>query len=184
MPILRKEPSIYPLDLLQPGSERDGRQWWAVFTKSRQEKALARHLLANRIPFYLPLIPKSNLIRGKVISSYLPLFPRYLFMFGSEDERVQSLSAKRIDQVLHVQDPEQLCRDLRHVHQLIQTDAPLTVERRLMPGQKVRIKSGMLQGLEGTITVRRGKHQLLVAVHFLQNGVSVEISDYMVEPTG
>ena len=36
-------------------------------------------------------------------------------------------------------------------------------------------------GLEGTIIARRGGDYLLVAVNFLQKGVSVAIQDYLVE---
>jgi transcriptional antiterminator RfaH len=46
----------------------------------------------------------------------------------------------------------------------------------------VRIKSGALMGLEGMILTRRGETRLLIAVHYLQQGVSVQIDDYMVEP--
>ena len=95
---------------------------------------------------------------------------------------MRSLTTNRISTVLPVQDQRQLFLDLRQLRQLIDTDAPLTIERRLSPGQRVRIKSGAMAGVEGTVTMRRGKRRLLVAVQFLQHGVSVEIDDYMVEP--
>jgi hypothetical protein len=37
-------------------------------------------------------------------------------------------------------------------------------------------------GLEGTVVERRGEERLLIAVHFLQQGVSIQISDFQVEP--
>jgi transcription antitermination factor NusG len=85
--------------------------------------------------------------------------------------------------MLAVPDQRQLRSDLRQLHHLIEIDAPLTVERRLEPGRRVRIKYGPMRGIEGVITQRRGgKRRLLVAVEFLQSGVSVEIDDFMVEP--
>ena len=42
--------------------------------KSRQEKSLARQLLGMEVPFYLPLIPKTTLIRGRRFTSQIPLF--------------------------------------------------------------------------------------------------------------
>jgi hypothetical protein len=36
-------------------------------------------------------------------------------------------------------------------------------------------------GLEGTIVSRRGEDRLLIAVNFLQQGVSIQISDFQVE---
>jgi transcription antitermination factor NusG len=185
MPILDKETSVFPenlLELPEPEPEATDRQWWAIFTKARQEKSLARDLLAREIPFYLPLVPKENRIRGRIVRSHIPLFSGYLFMYGCEDERYRSLTTNRISRILPVNDQLQLRTDLMHLHNLIETDEPLTIESRLEPGNRVRIKNGPMMGLEGIVTQRRGKRRLLVAVQFLQNGVSVEIDDFMVEP--
>ena len=185
MPILAKERAIFPDDLLETEfTESSERDWRALFTKPRQEKALARNLASDGIPFFLPLVPKDNRIRGKRVTSYIPLFTGYVFLYATEEERVRSLQSNRISTVLPVQDQRQLFLDLRQVHQLIKTDAPLTIERRLVAGQRVRIRSGAMLGVEGTVTTRRGKTRLLVAVDMLQSGVSVEIDDYMVGPIG
>lgn len=186
MPILERETSIFPCGLFEdpmyePGSS--DRVWWAIFTKSRHEKALARELERFEIPFFLPLVAKQNRIRNRIVETHLPLFSGYVFMFGRDDERVRALTTNRISTLLPVADQWQLCRDLKHLNRLIEVDAPLTIERRLEPGRRVRIKHGPMKGLEGIITQRRGgKRRLLVAVEFLQHGVSVEIDDFMVEP--
>ena len=185
MPILEAETSIFPENLLDDFTQTTGdRQWWAVYTKARQEKALARHLLNRDIPFYLPLVPREQCIRGRRVHSHIPLFGGYVFMYGNESERTVSLTSNRISTILPVADAEVLKEDLRCVQMLIESDAPLTVERRLAPGQKVRVKAGSMMGMEGTILKRRGKTRLLVAVSFLQQGVSIEIDSFLVEPLG
>ena len=74
--------------------------------------------------------------------------------------------------------------DLQRVHRLIATDAPLTPEDRLQPGDLVQIISGPLTGLEGKI-MRRGKRLcFIVEVRLLQQGVSVEIESWMLETQG
>ena len=189
MPILEQETSVYPEQLLiEPPylnegplaqEEDDGseRRWWAVYTKSRQEKALARHLIGHEIPFYLPLIPKDNIIRSRRVRSHIPLFSGYMFLFGNEEERVTTLTTNRISSMIPVNDQDQLLRDLANVQALIERDAPLALERRLDAGDMVRIKTGALKGLEGVVVKRHGKTRLLVAVTYLQQGVSVEIDD-------
>lgn len=207
MPILNQETCVYPDDLLSESSVELGsagdppaefgssgdepsydsssdlftgeaaRQWWAVYTKSRQEKALARQLVGHRVPFYLPLIPKDNIIRGRRVRSQLPLFSGYLFLYGSEQERVTTLTTNRVSRILPVLDQDRLRRELMNVHCLIGSNAPLSLETRLMPGDPVRIKTGALRGLEGTVVKRHGKIRLLVAVTYLQQGVSIEIDD-------
>jgi len=183
MPIHPAETSVFPENLLETAPvESPERCWRVVYTKARQEKALARELLKYEVPFYLPLIPRDHLIRGKRVRSLLPLFAGYVFLFGSEEDRLRTLKTNRTSRILPVDDQAQLLRDLAQIRQLIATDAPLTVERRLAPGRRVRVKSGAMLGLEGTVLSRRGHTRLLVAVNFLQQGASVAIDDFMLEP--
>ncbi|MDZ7619983.1 MAG: transcription termination/antitermination NusG family protein, partial [Patescibacteria group bacterium] len=183
MPILRPEPTIFPESLLDEEERSDdARRWRVLYTKSRQEKALARDLLAATVPFYLPLIAKENVMRGRRIASYIPLFTGYMFLFGDEDERLRTLQTNRISRVLDVEDVGSLVHDLRQIQHLIASGAPLTVESRLEPGNRVRVKHGSFAGLEGTVLQRRGKTRLLVAVNFLQQGASVEVEDFFLEP--
>ena len=183
MPILPAETSIFPDGLLDECLVGlSDRCWWVICTKARQEKAIARQLLEFEIPFYLPLICRRNLIRGRQVQSYVPLFDGYVFLFASDKERLRALTTKRVSRILPVEDQKQLSHDLRQVRRLIESDAPLTVERRLMPGRRVRVKTGAMLGLEGTVTSRRGNSRLLVAVNFLHQSVSVAIDDFALEP--
>jgi len=189
MPILAEEPSLFPDNLLdavdQPAQVLDPaaeRSWWAIYTRSRQEKGLARQLLGYQVPFYLPLIPKDHLIRGRRVRAYVPLFDGYVFLFGNPDERTLALTTNRIARVLPVPRQDKMWQDLLQVRQVIASGQPLTVEKRLLTGQRVRIRKGLLAGLEGHIIRREGTDRLLVAVEFMQKGVSVEINDCGVEP--
>ena len=183
MPILKAETAVFPANLLESDLNQDSdRKWWVVYTKARQEKAFVRQLHGFEVPFYLPLIPKDNVIRGKKVQSHIPLFGGYCFMFGNEEERVKSLTTNRVSSILEVDDQQLLLHDLQQISQLIDADAPLTIESRLSPGDRVRIRNGPMEGLEGTVVTRRGKTRLLVAVNMLQQGVSIEIDDYVLEP--
>lgn len=198
---LPKEDTIFPQDLLNPernststslnlanppldnhSFDAEREKWWVVFTKSRQEKAFSRDLTQLEIGHFLPLVGRQRLSRGRRVTSFVPIFPGYVFLFANEADRSRSFSTNRVSSILPVVDQSRLFDDLRSLRQLIQTDAPLTVERRLEPGQRVRIRLGPMQGLEGIIHARRGKTRLMVGVSFLQSGVSLEIDDFMVEP--
>jgi len=91
------------------------------------------------------------------------------------------MTTNRISRILTVNDPAQLVFDLEQLHRLITSNAPLSVEQKLGPGNRVRVKQGALMGLEGTVLVRRGVTRLLVRVNFLQKGASVEMDDYLLE---
>ena len=183
MPILLAEPQSFPADLLSGSSDQPSdRHWWVLQTRSRQEKSLARDLLSRDIPFYLPQVRQTAIIRGRRRTSFIPLFTGYLFLFGNESERYTSMTTNRISSVLPVPDAVQFQRDLQQIWQLIESNTPLTTEGRLKAGDRVRVKKGALAGVEGTVIDRRGQCRLLVAVHLLQQGVSMEIDDYMLEP--
>lgn len=184
MTILAPETSIFPHGLLdgEVTSADSDRRWWAVYSKSRQEKAIARHLVGMEVPFYLPLVQKTSMIRGRRVKSLLPLFTSYLFIYADEAERVKTLSTNRVVQMFAATDVVEMTRDLKNIQTLIDCGAPLTVESNLQPGQRVRVKTGSLRGIEGVITARRGEDRLLVSVKFLQQGVSILIQDFQVEP--
>ncbi len=198
MPILAQQPSLYPPELLndtsadpaiviadQTSEDEDvecSRFWWVVYTRSRQEKSLARKLFAQQVPFYLPLVPHEHNYQGRDVKSHVPLFSNYIFMFGTEDERITALKTNCVSRMLQVEDHQRLVGDLLNIQQLIESGAPMTVEQRLQPGRKVRIKSGPMKGLEGAVIERRGQKRLLVAVNYLQQGVSLAIEDFKVEP--
>ena len=181
MPILPSEPSRFPEDLLTSQTEGEDRHWFVLRTKPRQEKSLARDLLVRQIPFYLPLVPHTRSSKGRRQTSFLPLFSSYVFLCADEDERVKALTTNRVIQVLQVDEDAELAEDLNQIQKLIDLDVPLTVESQLSAGQRVRIKGGVFKDFEGVIIKRVRKYRLQIAVKYLQQGVSVEIDDSVVE---
>ncbi|HEX7380433.1 MAG TPA: antitermination protein NusG [Pirellulales bacterium] len=145
-------------------------------------KSLARDLLQAQIPYYLPQVPKTSSIRGRKYVSYVPVFTSYVFVFGNNFERHFSLTTNRIAGYLSVPNGDELTRQLFDLSRLIGAGVPMTVEGRLKAGDRVRVKSGSLAGVEGTVLARCRKCRLIVAVNLLQQGVSVEIDDHLLEP--
>ncbi len=181
MPILAPETCEFPAGLLDGYDGLTTRQWWALYTRPRQEKSLARELVRLELPFYLPLVNKANLIRGREVMSHVPLFQGYLFFYGDNEERLRGLATRRVAQVVAVNDPLRLVEDLRRIQKLIESGAPLTLESQLSTGRRVRIRAGAMRGLEGVVVERRGQSRLLVAIDFIQQGASVAIEDYLLE---
>jgi transcription antitermination factor NusG len=193
MPILAAEPHLFPSDLLESPSEQffsdekagsEAPSWWVFYTRPRQEKSLARDLLQREIAFYLPLVPRRLLIRGRAVYSHVPLFNGYLFVHGSREDRVRTLMTNRAAQVFPVDDGERLRCDLQKIKILIESGAPLTIESRLEANQPVRVRAGALMGMEGIVVRRKNQTRLVVWVKMLQQGVSLEIEDYLLEPIG
>ena len=131
------------------------------------------------------------MIRSSVILAWACCFLFSARPIAAQEARAETLAeltarlaeeTNRASRMVNVADETELLGELRNLRRLIASDAPLTIERKLEAGRAVRVKSGPLEGTEGVVVSRRGKDCLLVAVTLLQQGVSVEIDDFRLEP--
>ena len=186
MPILPAEPDFYPPDLWEdpkaiPHAQEEA-VWWCLHAKPRQEKATGRELRKLGITFYLPQVLKEDRTpQGRKIRSVIPLFPSYLFLHGDYNDRLAALRGNRLVAVLEVSDQPSLERDLRQIHTMLSSGLPVEPEPTVPVGSRVRIITGPLTGIEGTV-IRRGKRDQFVAVvRFLGRGATVDLEDWQVE---
>jgi transcriptional antiterminator RfaH len=183
MPILPAEPETFPAGLFeQPPRPADGRRWWVLHTKPRQEKSLARCLVAARAAYYLPAVGRRCRVRGRVLTARIPLFTGYVFLLADREERVAALATNRVVRCLEVPDQDGLWHDLAQVHRLIASGAPVIPEQRLAPGMIVEVTTGPLAGLRGKILRTATGRRFVVQVDFIQQGASVLIEDYALVP--
>jgi transcriptional antiterminator RfaH len=184
MPILPAEPEMFPDDLWDNEGVRSGdsKRWYCLHTRPRQEKAVARDLRAARVSFYLPqMVQESRTPGGRKVRSILPLFGGYLFLLGDDQDRVIAFRGNRLVNILEVVDQDELENDLRQVHRMLMSGLTIRPEAAAPVGGRVRISSGPLTGLVGTV-VRRGKREQFVAVvQMLGLGANVSLEDWQVE---
>jgi transcriptional antiterminator RfaH len=179
MPILPPEPAIFPEDLLNAQDQQVsfGRCWQVMHTRPRQEKSLARDLRFAGVPFYLPLIECRRRLGRRAMTSYIPLFPGYLPVFADQEERIRALTTDRVVRPLAVPDQSEFLSDLRQIHKLISSGAPLRPEDRLVPGDRVVIRKGPLRGFEGVIHRSSSGRRFVIQIDFIQRGASVLLED-------
>lgn len=159
--------------------------WWLIYTKSRQEKQLMRHLRVLDLAHYAPQIAhRRRSPAGRIRVTYAPLFNNYVFVCGDDNIRYQAVCTGCVQKATAITDVAAFVHDLRQVRDLINIGVPLTVESRLEAGQKVRVRSGSFAGYEGTILRREQETRLLVSVHFMEQGVSVKLEDCQLEKIG
>ena len=186
MPILPAEPDFFPPDLWDNPTavlrSRAAAVWWCLHTRPRQEKAAARELRKLGVTYFLPQVLKEDRTpQGRKIRSVIPLFPSYLFLLGDHDDRLSALRGNRLVSVLEVSDQGSLERDLRQIHRMLNSGLPVQPEPSVPVGSRVRITTGPLTGIEGTV-IRRGKHdQFGALVGFLGRGATGDLEDWQVE---
>lgn len=160
-------------------------QWFAVHTHARHEKVVAQEAVEQGITTFLPLVKQVRQWsdRRKVIES--PLFGCYVFVKILPDNQ-QRLRVLRINGVLRfiglhggIPIPEE---QIETVRMLIEQELPVCSHPFLKVGQRVRVRTGALKGVEGVLTGRSGERTLIVSLDAIQRSMSVRIEGYDVEP--
>ena len=168
-------------DAAEPSLQTD-RVWFVLHTRSRQEKALAEQLQKFSIEHFLPLVQIERRYGHRVRIVEKPLFPSYLFMHASREDRARAMTTNRIANVLNVPDQQMLVRELRQIQAAISSGVPLDPYAYLHVGHWVRVRSGPLMGLEGRVEDRRKAHRLVLQVQVLGQATSLEIDADLLEP--
>jgi transcription antitermination factor NusG len=163
-------------------------RWYAVWTRSRQEKAVAAMLSSQSIRHYLPL--KSELRRwtDRLQKVEVPLFSGYLFV------HINSLKKSKL-QVLKIPGVGALVGNQNgpvplHDHQIEDIQKVLTagVECSIQPfgkeGDWVRVSRGVLAGVEGTWVRTNSESRLVISIETIRQSLSVNISRSDVEVVG
>jgi len=180
MPILKRELELFPQGIFAL-SEADF-PWSVAYTRSRQDKALARSLHTLAVPFYLPCREKRIRRAGRTFVSHVPLFSGYVFFRGSPAVRQAAIRSNLIVQILHVIDQDLLTSELLQIRQLREAGAELTPYFDFVPGDSVRITEGPFAGYTGVLVRAHGRLRLLVSISMLRQTIAVEFERNVVAP--
>lgn len=183
MPILAKEPDLYPDHLLdQLSVESNPGHWHVMYTLSRREKDLMRKLRAQGIAHFGPMIAhRKRSPAGRIRTSYIPLFTGYVFVCGDETDRYEAVSTGCVSRCLSVSDNAELLADLQRIHVIADTGTDVRPEPRPLVGRRAVVVSGPMTGIRGTITREHSQHRLTVLVTFMNQGASIQIDEADVE---
>ncbi len=160
-------------------------KWYAIRTRSRHEKVAERELQGHGIPVFLPLVTSIRQWSDRRTQVELPLFPGYAFV------RIDYLSGDRVrvlrsigvvDFVGHKSDgssiPDEQIESIRTVltRKVAVKDHPF-----LNVGQRIRVRSGALSGVEGILLALKGSRTLVISVEPIQRSLCISLDDYEVE---
>jgi transcription antitermination factor NusG len=156
--------------------------WWVAHTKPRQEKALAMDLFRSGRAYFAPMYEAVKRSKGRSWKSVLLLFPGYIFLCGTEADRLFALQTNRIANVIEVPDQTRLIAELSQIHKLLESGLAVSSRDSLQKGTICRIRAGALGGLEGRIERHKGKARFVVNVSILGQAAMVEIDADLLEP--
>lgn len=174
LPIFKRELDIFPAHLF--GDSERSALWYVVQTKSRQEKAIARHLLDSSISYYLPQHEREIRRARRIFRSYLSLFPGYVFLHGTPADRLFALRTDCALRILPVADQIGLRHELEAIQRLLASGRPIVPHPFVSIGNRVRIVDGPFRDVEGILLREKGAFHLIVSVSFISASVAVEVN--------
>ena len=162
--------------------------WYAIQTRSRHEKVVEKQLRDQEVTAFLPVIKRIHRWsdRRKVVES--PLFGGYAFVHitPSPEDRIRVLRTHGVVSFVGAQGhaipiPED---QIEAVRKLVSNQIPFTKHHFLRVGQRVRVRGGSLDGMEGILIAQNGSRNLVISVEPIQRSLSISIEGYQVEPVG
>ena len=158
--------------------------WYAVHTRARHEKIVTTRLQHLGITTFLPTFTEVRRWSDRRKRVEFPLFSCYAFVHLPW---VPELRAKvvRTDGVLGfvgfgggaipIPDVE-----IQNIRTLLNSMVPYTPYPFLKIGQRVRIRGGALDGVEGILLARNGSNSLVISVEPIQRSLAFKIDGYSV----
>jgi transcriptional antiterminator NusG len=168
--------SIVAMDLEQP-------QWYALQTRPRHEKKVTAELQKKGVTAYLPLLTQMHVWsdRRKVVQ--VPLFSCYTFIFSKPGSDVLALvhgTAGALGFVgSHRRGSPIPDAQIESIRILLANSIAISPCPFLKVGQKVRIRGGALNGVEGILTA--GGMRLIISVETICHSLSISLEGQRVQ---
>jgi len=170
---------------LPPASAEEAR-WYAVHTRARHEKTVAARLQEQGMTSFLPLLTQTHRWSDRNKTVEVPLFSCYVFVRATLGGK-ERLRVCTTDGVLQIVGPRGAGlaipdEQIDAVRLLLAEQLPCSTYPFLKIGQRVRVRGGAMDGVEGILLARNGDRTLIVSVDAIQRSLAVRIEGYNVEP--
>ena len=160
-------------------------RWYAIRTRSRHEKVVATELARRDIQVFLPLTTSIRQWSDRRTQVDLPLFPGYAFVRVAymSGDRLRVLQANGVVGFVG-QNPAGLFipeEQIEGIKTLLDCKVAVTEHPFLQIGQRIRVRGGALNGVEGILVAMNGCRNLIISVEPIQRSLSVNLDGYNVE---
>ncbi|MEW6144679.1 MAG: UpxY family transcription antiterminator [Thermodesulfobacteriota bacterium] len=168
------------------GAHNEHKEWYAVYTNVRHEKAVNRSIEKRGIETFLPLrdVVSQWIDRKKRIQ--LPLFPGYLFV------RIHPLDSLAIFQVLNTRGVVRILSangrlqpvpndQIDSVRKFLEAKMESDPYPYFEEGKEVRVINGPLAGITGKVLSGKGNKRLVISIDIIKRSVAVDINTADIE---
>jgi transcription antitermination factor NusG len=159
--------------------------WYAIRTRSRHEKVVATQLEGLEVEHFLPLVKSLHRWSDRQKQVELPLFPGYAFvrLDYTSEHRLRVVKTHGVVGFVGSRGEATPIPDhqIEGVRALLTQDVPFKNHAFLRVGQRIRIRGGSLDGVEGILIEQKKARTLVLSIEPIQRSISVDLEGYDVE---
>ena len=158
--------------------------WFALQVRSGREPYVASLLESKGLTVYNPQITTRTVTARGARQKTSALFPGYLFCRIDMNNRMPVLGTTWVGAIVGTGRAPVPVPDIEieSLKTLVANAAEVLPHEYLDVGQRVRVSSGPLNGLEGIVSDVKSQRRIVVSITLLQRSVAAEIDTFTVEP--
>src|SRR5450631_3637428 len=176
------EVGCQPSQLVSPEELR----WYALHTRARHEKAIERRLRDQGLETFVPTAMEVHRWSDRTQKVEVPLFSCYVFIRCalSAEDRTRVYQIESVHGFVGTRGSSLPIPDeqIERIRKVLTQSAPWRSYPFLKVGQRVRVRGGAMDGVEGVFVSENGDHSLIISVDAIQRSMAVRIDGYHVEP--
>jgi len=160
--------------------------WFAVQTRPRHEKKVNCELREKGIHSFLPLRREKRRWSDRSQWIELPMFSQYVFVrvLPSGNSRIRVLQTRGVVQYVGatgrgIPIPDEQMESLISI---VSRNVPTVSHEFLRVGQRIRIRGGSLEGVEGILSAIQNEKCLVVSIDLIHKSVAIRLEGFEVEP--
>jgi transcription antitermination factor NusG len=159
--------------------------WYAIYTRARHEKFVAASLRQKGVTTFLPLLSRVHRWSDRRKTVQVPLFPGYVFVRIAATPTAYLKVLQTIGVVSFIGNgrrgepiPDKQIEDIQ---MLFAHKVPCAIFPFLRVGQRVRVRGGCLDGIEGQLVTLKGNRSLVISVESISHSIAIRLDGYDVE---
>jgi transcriptional antiterminator NusG len=164
--------------------ETNQTNWYAAYTYPRHEKKVHEQLALREIESFLPCYRARHKWRnGCTVDVQLPLFAGYVFVRTSLREQLRILKVSGLVNLISFGGvPAPVSTEEIETLKAVLSTSNAEPHPMVAVGDRVRIKSGCLAGIEGILLRKTSGFRLVLNVDLIRQAAAIEVSADDVEP--
>ncbi|MBS1635496.1 MAG: UpxY family transcription antiterminator [Bacteroidetes bacterium] len=156
------------------------KKWHALYVSSRQEKKVAELLLLKGLEAYVPLVKTMRQWSDRKKMVEFPLLNGYVFVYVDTLEQQKVLQTRGVVNYVRIEGKIAVVRpeEIQNMKQLVSLGYQMEVgniNAHLKEGDKVKVNSSILKGVEGFVVENKEGRYIEVVLESIGQSIRVKL---------